>query len=596
MPQKEEHKLPPQIKFQISEEEISEQPKVSPFILQKIIQQLSLDKIAIELEMNKHHGISIENIIFVLLLYSSYGVKSISQLAKKAQKDVSLAKYIEDVKKIDNKIILYFQELNDISTYEELLDRIISSSQDRGQRLSTKKNGILIVDDSPLVKTGKKMDKIEIIFDHVEKRYVLGYVLVATSYADDTKSYCVNFEFRFSTEEDKKRAEQKKLKKSAKIDLRKKESLIEWINVQINNGAEIQDVEVSGVNLKPKTLRELDKRDIIWLGLPSTKTVLSKTGNKQWELEKLKEKTLRKTPMILELEGWKIYTKPVVLNDYGEVTFCIVNDLQHNELGCFLTKKNVITKNAYVLQNYFNKQQPADNNKLKIALRLFERAKNAGVQAETACGDAWFNVAWFIEEALQIGGIKRFVSRIKSNTEVSHNNQLIKVNELWGKVALKLISGRSIKAGATIVDVKGFKHPIKLVFVQELDECGIVKGKYILVCTDTHYSIEQTIRAYKLRWSIECFFRTGKQRFGLDKFHVRKFRKIHSHVTFSFISYLLIASLKNSTPKLNDLTFGQIIDQFLNSLVKLKQTTNKLIVYIGSGFQDELAQLCDDTS
>jgi len=38
------------------------------------------------------------------------------------------------------------------------------------------KNGILIVDDSPLIKPGKKMENIEIIFDHVEKRYVLGYV------------------------------------------------------------------------------------------------------------------------------------------------------------------------------------------------------------------------------------------------------------------------------------------------------------------------------------------------------------------------------------------------------------------------------------
>ena len=42
----------------------------------------------------------------------------------------------------------------------------------------------------------KKMENIEIIFDPVEKRYVLCYVLILTSYADKTKSCCINFKFR----------------------------------------------------------------------------------------------------------------------------------------------------------------------------------------------------------------------------------------------------------------------------------------------------------------------------------------------------------------------------------------------------------------
>jgi len=38
---------------------------------------------------------------------------------------------------------------------------------------------------------------------------------------------------------------------------------------------------------------------------------------------------------------------------------------------------------------FFTRQQPADNNKLNISLNIFERAKSAGIKAETACGDAW---------------------------------------------------------------------------------------------------------------------------------------------------------------------------------------------------------------
>ena len=576
----------PNITFLVSGNEIPESPKLSAIALQKMSRQLGLEEIATELEIEKHHGISVHDIIFVLLLYSSYDVTSITGLASKAKKDQSLSSVLEDVKKINNKVILYFQQNNEISAYEQLVDRIVSSGQTNGRLKSTKK-GILIVDDSPLIKTGKKMEEVEIIFDHVEKRYVLGYVLVSTSYADKTKSYCVNFEFRLSTEEDKKKAEQKKLKKKEKIDLRKKGSLINWINIQINSGLEVAFVQVSGVNLDAETLNGLDIRGIDWVGLPSAKTALLNQEMNRWDFDSLKQSVTRTQPDILEIEGWEVYTKPVLFKDYGEMVFCVVKDFQGNELGCFLLKKEAMHTMISILQEFFTRQQPADNNKLKIGLDLFERAKSADVQAETACGDAWFFVAWFIAKVLGIEGIKRFISKMKSNTEVVYNSQIIKVKELWDMVKLKPVSGRSIKAGAVLVTVKGFNFPLKIVFVQELDKYGRAKARYILVCTDIHFSTEKIIETYKLRWTIECFFRTAKQRFGLDKFHVRKFNEIHSHITFVFISYLLMACLKISNPKLTDLSFGQIIDRYLKSLVTLKRTAKGVLVDLDPEFFKE---------
>jgi hypothetical protein len=176
---------------------------------------------------------------------------------------------------------------------------------------------------------------------------------------------------------------------------------------------------------------------------------------------------------------------------------------------------------------------------------------------------------------------------MKSNTEVVYKGQVIKVKELWDRVNLEPVSGRSIKAGAILVTVKGFKNPLKIVFVQELDKYGRAKARYILVCTDIHFSKEKIIEAYKLRWTIECFFRTAKQRFGLDKFHVRKFSEIHSHVTFVFISYLLMACLKIGNPKLADLSFGQIIDRYLKSVVTLKRTAEGVLVELDPGFFKE---------
>ena len=576
----------PNITFGVSGNEIPESPKLSAIALQKMSRQLGLEEIATELEIEKHHGISVHDIIFVLLLYSSYGVTSIAGLASKAKKDQSLASVLEDVKKINNKVILYFQQNNEISTYEQLVDRIVSSGQTNGRLKSTKK-GILIVDDSPLIKTGKKMEEIEIIFDHVEKRYVLGYVLVSTSYADKTKSCCVNFEFRLSTEEDRKKAQEKKLKKKEKIDLRKKGSLINWTDIQRNSGIEVEFVQVSGVNLDAETLNGLDIRGIDWVALPSGKTAILDQEMNRLDFELLKQIVTQTQPAILEIEGWEVYTKPVLFKDYGDMVFCVVKDFQGNELGCFLLKKEAMHTMVSILQEFFTRQQPADNNKLNIGLNIFERAKSAGIKAETACGDAWFFVAWFIAKVLDIEGIKRFISKMKSNTKVVYKSQIIKVKDLWDRVNLELVSGRSIKACAVLVTVKGFKNPLKIVFVQELDKYGRAKARYILVCTDIHFSTEKIIEAYKLRWTIECFFRTAKQRFGLDKFHVRKFNEIHSHITFVFISYLLMACLKISNPKLADLSFGQIIDRYLKSLVTLKHTAEGILVDLDPGFFKE---------
>ena len=64
--QEEKQTSSPKITFQVSENGIPESPKLSAIVLQQMIRQLGLENIAIELEMEKHHGVSVHEIIFVL--------------------------------------------------------------------------------------------------------------------------------------------------------------------------------------------------------------------------------------------------------------------------------------------------------------------------------------------------------------------------------------------------------------------------------------------------------------------------------------------------------------------------------------------------
>ena len=59
-----EHTSTPKITFGVSGKEIPESPKLSAIVLQQMIRQLGLEEIVIELEMEKHHGVSVYDIIF----------------------------------------------------------------------------------------------------------------------------------------------------------------------------------------------------------------------------------------------------------------------------------------------------------------------------------------------------------------------------------------------------------------------------------------------------------------------------------------------------------------------------------------------------
>lgn len=294
---------------------------------------------------------------------------------------------------------------------------------------------------------------------------------------------------------------------------------------------------------------------------------------------------MKNKPCAFEIEGWLVYRKAVVLRGYGEVQFVVVTDVAHTELGSFLLQPSKEGKTqTELLQHYFRSQEPADSNKLSIALQGLARAKKTGIKAETATADAWYWVPWLVTAVLKIPGIARFVSRLKSNYQVRYNGECLPAKELWSRLKLKRVGDRSRRIATVIATINGLADPVRLVFLQELDKASRVKAQYILVCTDTTWTWEKIVKAYKLRWSIEVFFRTGKQRYGLQSFHTRQFNKIACHVTFSFLSYLLSARLRICSPRLQNLTMGEILDRYLNCLVTLTRRGSSLIVYLDPAF------------
>jgi hypothetical protein len=84
-----------------------------------------------------------------------------------------------------------------------------------------------------------------------------------------------------------------------------------------------------------------------------------------------------------------------------------------------------------ILQNYFERRELADNNKLTIALKCIEWAKQAGIKARTVGCDAWYFVDWFVITVLLIPDIERVISRMKKNHPIIYNGKIINAGELF---------------------------------------------------------------------------------------------------------------------------------------------------------------------
>jgi IS4 transposase len=184
-----------------------------------------------------------------------------------------------------------------------------------------------------------------------------------------------------------------------------------------------------------------------------------------------------------------------------------------------------------------------------------------------------------------IPGIKRVVSRLKSNLVVIYKGKPLRVDELWKLPGLAFRHDRKkhFKWATITVRTAGLAGELRLVLVQELDDKRPwrIIAQYVLVCTDPEWSASKIVAAYKLRWGIEVFYRTAKQRFSLTDFHARPFVDIHCHITFVILAYLMTAVLREFNPELLDHTLGEIIEEYLRCLVSIKRRGNEIIVSIG---------------
>jgi hypothetical protein len=582
----------PRIRFVAAEDEAKATPHGSALILATLIERFKLSEIARELEMEKHHGVDMEHVLLVFLLSCTYGARSTRELERHASEDPSLAAVMDGVTAITQRVLRYFQARHNEDTMGNLLDRFVRGVQ-HGARFETSKDGILALDDSTIRKYGKHMEHITVVYDHCDKVYYLGYVVVSTCYCDKDKAFPVNFEFRIQTEEEKRRAQEGQLKKDAGIDFREKGALRNWLQVLVDTKQMPRTLSLVRSMVSGDNFQQADVFQVPWVAAANERLPLHDIdGRRRWLWEELVRKTLANKPDEMELEGLRLFTKEVSLRGYDrELDFVVVTDFAGNQLASLVLPRASHRERVERILDFFEREDEPESSKLHLGIELVRRAKEeANVRATTVAADSWYFVAWFVKALLEIPGLERVVSKLKVNQRLTFAGQPMEASQLWDIPSLQYRNEKTkgFKWAAVHAIIEGLGC-VRLVLVREFDKKRPWRevAKYIVVCSDPHWGPLKAVAAYKMRWSIEVFYRTAKQRFALAEFHSKKFAAIYFHMTLVFLAYLMTAALRHTTPALADHTLGEIIDQYLRCLVSIKREGDELTVYLGPRFAQD---------
>jgi SRSO17 transposase len=194
--------------------------------------------------------------------------------------------------------------------------------------------------------------------------------------------------------------------------------------------------------------------------------------------------------------------------------------------------------------------------KLTIAHELLKHAIEHGLPFTTVLMDSWYLTTEFVQELAKQK--KNWVSLLKSNRNLSMPgfqlrdaqgqtislpaNGVIKVEALVPLIPASAyrqvdLDGSSYWCFSVCTRLSGIGKVRIVISFQTAD----LSGTYaVLVTNRADWNAQQILSKYLQRWTIETFYRDGKQLLGLNEYRVRSHSAMQSHWCLVFVAYSLL--------------------------------------------------------
>jgi len=500
----------------------------------------SLTDVMKKFEVRKHtqifdflkcKGIAVSSLLQILLILPFYGIANICQLMKYGHKMQNINGKKTTFYDIKNNEFIDWRKL--LMLHAKRFIYLVNNNIN----LKSVKITALVFDDSLIEKTGKKIEKVSLVNDHVSGRFVLGYKLLVCGFWDGGSFIPVDF-----TLHREKGCKHEKL-----------------IKAYHKAGKHLESAQ--------KELAKLQKSSSI-----NTEKYIDKITKYQCKPNKYNTLSVEKTRDKIERSQNIIIEKQDELKNLEkEKSTCYYELKRYYSNNCLygLTAKEreeQFKKTVSTKSNGFKRRKEADKSKITCMLEMLCRVVKMGVIPKYVLVDSWF---FCFELLSKLSTIKR--GAIKLVAMVKINNQLFTICQTDKDMSVKNIikaqqrkAQRCKKLKAVYIRVNCYYKGIRtnLFFVK----MGKSQKWHLLLTTDLELNFIKLMEIYQIRWSIETFFKESKQYLHLSDCQSNTFDAQISDITISMLQHIMLSYFKrvNYQQKI-----GGLFEEISNELIEL---------------------------
>lgn len=228
-------------------------------------------------------------------------------------------------------------------------------------------------------------------------------------------------------------------------------------------------------------------------------------------------------------------------------TFLPIDFSLHNEPG--KTKKRGLKRKE--LNNQYTKKRSTkepsnkriaeiEKSKILVALSMVKTAMNKGLKADYVLVDSWFTSEMFISEIHKIKKDLFVIGLMKTNRILTIQDKKIKAN-LVPEINRKQIKySRKLKCHYITKTIFYKGVHLRAYWIKMNGQ----KTWKMLISSDLKLSFIKAMKHYKVRWSIEVFFKDCKQNLGLSNCQSTDFDAHLAHLSIVFMNYMTLALRK----------------------------------------------------
>jgi len=373
----------------------------------------------------------------------------------------------------------------------------------------------LIFDDSPLEKTGKKIEAVSKMHDHVTGRFIFGYKLLICGYWDGGSFIPVDFSLHRERggELDKVREKRNRAKRKAKqVEKAYREHKVQHSEKRVVLNS-LRD-EMASCSKKSTALEYEKQKKRVARSKKKQSRLLQRMRQTQAILAE-KEELVRKTDKTAPLYG-----------------------LTPSQ------RRNQFRKNRDKASPGYQRKSEVDMSKVQSVINMISRAVRRGFIFEYILFDSWFFSREILAriESFRTKGIKliAMVKMGKIKYEDCRSGKEMNAEDLRKQYRKDAKRNRKFNARYIMVPAWYDNRRVNLFFVK----LGSGSKWRAFITNDLKIGFNKLMEIYHIRWSCEVFFKDAKQHLQLGKCQCNNFDSQIGATTLALMQYIMLLLYK----------------------------------------------------